>query len=146
MATKLGPHPSWWARWTGSLGRRRHCLTQVARIFFGESHTANASHHDGRTRWRIPTDLALFSETPAKTNPQWLPGLVREITMCSWYPFCYMVLAHQDVMVEDTGVDMKIGNCSAMSLLLHECEENFFVLKVIVNKLVTVLLMMEEHT
>lgn len=57
-----------------------------------------------------------------------------------------MVLAHQDVMVEDTGVDMKIGNCSAMSLLLHECEENFFVLKVIVNKLVTVLLMMEEHT
>lgn len=62
--------------------------------------------------------------------------------------FCYMVLAYQDVMVEDTGIDMKIGNCTAMSLFLflHECEENFFVLEVIVNNLVTVLLMMEEHT
>lgn len=57
-----------------------------------------------------------------------------------------MVLAHQDVMVDDTGVDMKIGNCTAMSLFLHECEEDFFVLEVIVNNLVTVLLMMEEHT
>lgn len=57
-----------------------------------------------------------------------------------------MVLEDQDVMVEDTGVDMKIGNCTAMSLFLHECEKNFFVLKVIVNNLVTVLLMMEEHT